>query len=571
MLKQLITTLLVTLLATGVFGQTQTWNCGVAPDETSVEARLSNGTLTLSGYGAMKDYESGDARPWEDYKDQITTIVIGLNGNSSITSIGNYAFSNLKNLKSVEITGNKAQKYELKTIGEGAFSNCSALTKVVLPPSVTSIGKDAFAGCTGLTTVDIKTHANKTVSDLENIGNSAFEGCSSLTSFGVNATANQGEINIPTNVTNVGDNSFSDCSSITNVTFPNGNVSVGEGAFSGCENLEDVKNLPDSDNVGSGAFSGCDNLTNVGGATVSTKTEDNDVFVLQRKFVGVQTLSLKITGVTEDAKGQNKFVIGSDITDISDEAFTGCTVEYLIYESNVLPSVKNNLFNDEQLAKIKLTIVSTNILEKYSEDELAKYGCNFNTTRLTITNEKYSSCTFLHNVIIPEGVAVYTAMLSEDGNSVRLTKVNNENESGYVVNSGKGVLLRAITTGSYDFVGTTGTGEEFADNILVGAKDRTTLTNKGNYDYYVLQTHSGVQKFYIVGDGDITLAAGKAYLRLDKAQNAKILSFYDHFVTGIEETEDCTDSKAEIYNMVGQKLSTTCKGLNIVNGKIVLK
>ncbi len=474
-------------------------------------------------------------------------------------------------MESVIISGN-AHQYKLQTIGEGAFSNCTALTTVALPASVISIGKDAFAGCTALTTVDIKVKGSKPESDLKSIGSSAFEGCSSLTSFGVDATANQGEINIPKNVTNVGDNSFSDCSSITNVTFPKeGTVSVGDGAFSGCENLKEVTNLSESDKVGNGVFSGCENLTNVGGETVSVESVKQNGFELQRKHIGAQTLSIKITGVTEDAKGQNKFVIGSGITHISDGVFAGCTVEYLIYESNVLPSVKNNLFSDEQLAKIKLTIVSTNILEKYSEDELAKYGCNFNTTRLTITNEKYSSCTFLHNVIIPEGVAVYTAMLSEDGNSVRLTKVNNENESGYVVNSGKGVLLRAITTGSYDFVGTTGTGEEFADNILMGAENRTTLTNKDNYDYYVLQTHSGVQKFYIVGDGDITLAAGKAYLRLDKAQNAKILSFYDHFVTGIEETEDCTDSKAEIYNMVGQKLSTTCKGLNIVNGKIVLK
>lgn len=477
MLKQLITTFFVTFLATGVFGQTQTWDCGVAPDETSVKASLSDGKLTLSGSGAMQDYENGK-RPWEAFKDQITKIVIVPSGNSSIMSIGDYAFSNLKNLKSVEIPEKNTKKYQLKTIGEGAFSNCSALTTVALPPSVLSIGNDAFAGCTSLTTVDIQLHQSVNNSNLESIGNSAFEGCSSLTSFGENATANQDEINIPKNVTNVGGNSFSDCSSITNVTFPNGITSVGDGAFSGCEKLTEVDNLPESDKVGNGVFSGCENLTNVGGKTVSVESLKENGFELQKKHIDGQTLSLKIIGVTEDAKGQNKFVIGSGITDISDEAFAGCTVEYLIYESNVLPSVKNNLFSDEQLAKIKLTIVSTNILEKYSEDELAKYGCNFNTTRLTITNEKYSSCTFLHNVIIPEGVAVYTAMLSEDGNSVRLTKVNNENESGYVVNSGKGVLLRAITTGSYDFVGTTGTGEEFADNILMGADTRTILTNK---------------------------------------------------------------------------------------------
>ena len=39
------------------------------------------------------------------------------------------------------------------SIGDYAFSNCSGLTSVTIPASVTSIGEDAFSNCSGLTSV----------------------------------------------------------------------------------------------------------------------------------------------------------------------------------------------------------------------------------------------------------------------------------------------------------------------------------------------------------------------------------------------------------------------------------
>ncbi len=39
------------------------------------------------------------------------------------------------------------------SIGKGAFSGCTSLTRVVIPDAVTSIGNGAFYGCTGLTSV----------------------------------------------------------------------------------------------------------------------------------------------------------------------------------------------------------------------------------------------------------------------------------------------------------------------------------------------------------------------------------------------------------------------------------
>lgn len=60
-------------------------------------------------------------------------------------------------------------------IGEYAFENCSGLTSVTFPSSVTSIGEYAFCFCSGLTSVTIP-------SSVTSIGDSAFEGCSGLTS-----------------------------------------------------------------------------------------------------------------------------------------------------------------------------------------------------------------------------------------------------------------------------------------------------------------------------------------------------------------------------------------------------
>ncbi|MBE5791065.1 MAG: hypothetical protein E7322_02775 [Clostridiales bacterium] len=76
-----------------------------------------------------------------------TNIVIPEN----ITSIGNYAFYNVRSLKEVKLPSG------LKSIGKHAFSFCTGLTTVALPEGLTSIGGNAFGNCINLANITIPT------------------------------------------------------------------------------------------------------------------------------------------------------------------------------------------------------------------------------------------------------------------------------------------------------------------------------------------------------------------------------------------------------------------------------
>ncbi|MER2149887.1 MAG: leucine-rich repeat domain-containing protein, partial [Ruminococcus sp.] len=100
------------------------------------------GTLIISGNGAMEDYTIRSSAPWGT---NIKMVVI----EDGVSSIGNDAFYNCKSLTSVSI-GNS-----VTSISYAAFYGCASMTSVTIGKSVTSIGDKAFYGCTGLTSVHI--------------------------------------------------------------------------------------------------------------------------------------------------------------------------------------------------------------------------------------------------------------------------------------------------------------------------------------------------------------------------------------------------------------------------------
>ena len=228
-----------------------------------------DGTLTISGTGAMADYGYSDNRaPWYGARSQVKTVII----KNGVTSIGNDAFYDCKALTSATIPNS------VTSIGDDAFSICTALTNVTIPNSVTSIGDDAFSICTALTNVTIPESVTQ-------IGFGAFSGsnaaitvasgnskyCSAAgalynkqkTTLFYPGMIKDGSFRIPNSVTTIADYAFSNCLSLTSVTIPNSVTSIGGAAFGNCLSLTSVTILNSVSSIGEFAFKDCTSLTSV--------------------------------------------------------------------------------------------------------------------------------------------------------------------------------------------------------------------------------------------------------------------------------------------------------------------
>ena len=170
-----------------------------------------DGTLNISGKGAMKAYDSDDS-PATQKKDSVKTVVI----EDGVTSIGDYAFWNCTGLTSISIPNN------VTSIGNSAFESCSQLASIEIPSSVTSIGERAFKNCSQLASIEIP-------KSVTSIGKYAFSGCSGLTS-----------ITILGGVTSIGNFAFRYCRSLASITIPDSVTSIGVVVFDSCTNLKTI-------------------------------------------------------------------------------------------------------------------------------------------------------------------------------------------------------------------------------------------------------------------------------------------------------------------------------------------
>ena len=117
--------------------------------------------------------------------------------------------------------------------------NCTNLTSVIIPESVTLISECAFEDCIGLTSIIIP-------NSVTSIGNGVFYDCSGLTS-----------IIIPNSVTLIRHDTFAYCRRLTSITIPNSVTSIEDDAFCGCIGLTSVI-IPNSvTSIGDYAFYGC--------------------------------------------------------------------------------------------------------------------------------------------------------------------------------------------------------------------------------------------------------------------------------------------------------------------------
>lgn len=212
-----------------------------------------DGKTVISLYGGTYSWSGGAFKECSG----LTGITIP----DTITTIGNYAFQDCTGLKSVTIPNS------ITSIGEFAFDGCSGLTSVTLSTNLTKIDNGAFLDCTGLKSITIPDSVTA-------IGEYAFRNCSGLK-----------EINLSKNLSKIADRTFEGCSGLTSVVIPEsvttieGSYTNIYGAFGDCKNLEKVL-IPDTvASIGVGAFRGCDKITIYGNDGMKSKeyAEANEI------------------------------------------------------------------------------------------------------------------------------------------------------------------------------------------------------------------------------------------------------------------------------------------------------
>ena len=239
-------------IASGTCGDSVTWTLDSAY------------TLTISGSGAMADYDHDDldAVPWSAYRAKVRSIVIG----DGVTSIGNCAFKECTRATSVTIADS------VTIIENEAFAFCYSLTEITIPENVKQLHGGAFGG-SGLMSVTIP----KSVTKIDQ----AFEGCADLASITVaeGNTVYRSEGNcllegneviqgcytsvIPMSATSIGWNAFMECIKLTSITIPAGVTSISDQAFCDCSGLKSVKILGDVTSIEERTFQSCTSLTSI--------------------------------------------------------------------------------------------------------------------------------------------------------------------------------------------------------------------------------------------------------------------------------------------------------------------
>ena len=258
-----------------------------------------------------------------------------------LTSISKYAFSGCKKIVDVD----DLLVESLKTIGEGAFLNCTGIERITIPASVTTIENYAFNGCTAISELELQ-DSEQTISLGYNYKNSSSSGlgkglfydCLLTTVFIGRPFSYSGSAQY-------GYSPFANNASIASVRLGKNARSVWEYEFYGCTSLTDIELDDDCtlNEIRKYAFSGCKSITN-----------GDNIIPESVKTIG--------EGAFQNCLKMESVTIPSTITTIGKNGFAGCTLlmDVTCYAMTP-PVITTDCFSTDTYSNATLNVVKKTV------------------------------------------------------------------------------------------------------------------------------------------------------------------------------------------------------------------
>lgn len=255
------------------------------------------------------------------------------------------------------------------------------------------------------------------------------------------------------------------------------------------------------------------------------------------------------------------------------EPHAGCEVEGVYSDESCTTAYnfgRDDTFSGEGYVGYRVTIRSTERTNRANATKLNLYA-RF-VLNVTINSRGYSTLYYSRcNFIVPSGVTATTYKLGDGYGKLEESRVYSE---GDVIPAGEPVVLQGAA-GTYKFYPVKNTlNVPDPNNILLGT-DGAEQTASGYDEYFILSYNStkGVVGFYWKNsDGSgFTNGAHKAYLALGGASGVKGFDLDGDEATGISDVDANVNANGPIFNLAGQRVGKMQKGINIVNGKKILK
>jgi len=328
--------------------------------------------------------------------------------------------------------------YKVTMLAVNAFADCSGITNINIPNTVTYIGSNALEGTQwyndqpdGLVYISnilykwkgmMTTPTTVVINDgTIAISESAFRRCSNLKS-----------VTIPSGIINIGDFAFDSCNGLNEITIPEGVITIGQESFYGCTGLKELV-IPNSvQKIGISAFSGCTNIANVTvpetvssvgqNAFKNTKWLNN-----QQGLVYIGSVAYKYCGTMAEG---TSITIKDGITEISSQCFEQCTsLSSIAIPSSVTVIGSRAFFNCNNLTSIDIPnsvnvigsgafshcsgLTSISLPNKLvSIEGILGYCSNLEAVTIpssvtSINTNAFNQCTSLSSIIIDAANTVY--------------------------------------------------------------------------------------------------------------------------------------------------------------------